>query len=234
MEQTREIESKGSTLLSLKDVCKTYADGNVKALRNVSLEISSGEFVSVMGPSGCGKSTLLNMLGALDRPTSGTVYFEGSPLDRNTNLDEFRAQKIGFVFQSFYLLPNLTAAENVQLPMFEGKLAPTERQARAEHLIELVGLKERVTHLPSQLSIGQRQRVAIARALANEPVLVLADEPTGSLDSQSGQEVMDLLVSLNEKQSTTLVIVTHDENVALKGQRLIRMLDGAIQEDAST
>ncbi len=233
------MQSSQSTaaLVSLQEVTKTYSDGNVQALRGVSLDIRSGEFVSIVGPSGCGKSTLLNMLGALDRPTSGNVLFEGTSIASSgrrrgaKELDRLRCEKIGFVFQSFYLLPNLTALENVQLPMFEGKLPLPARVDRARELLNQVGLSERLNHLPNQLSIGQRQRVAIARSLANAPQIVLADEPTGSLDSQSGQEVMDLLVSLNSAHQTTLVVVTHDRDVAKRAGRCITMLDGAIVSD---
>lgn len=222
-----------SSLVALRAVCKTYIDGEVQALKNVSLEIHAGEFVSVMGPSGCGKSTLLNLLGALDRPTSGEVRFNGQSLTEIKNLDRLRARQIGFVFQSFYLLPNLSALENVQLPMFEGELPISQRADQAKRLLARVGLEHRLDHRPSQLSIGQRQRVAIARALANEPEIILADEPTGSLDSQSGHEVMDLLRKLNQEHGTTLVVVTHDERVAARGKRLIRMLDGEILKDTS-
>jgi ABC-type lipoprotein export system ATPase subunit len=227
-----ETEStQNAPIVELKQVCKTYLDGNVQALRNVDLCIRDQEFVAIMGPSGCGKSTLLNMLGALDRPTSGSIEFQGKTLNNKTNLDSLRSKQIGFVFQSFYLLPNLTAVENVQLPMFESELALPERVLRARELLKLVGLEDRIDHLPNQLSIGQRQRVAIARALANKPRIVLADEPTGSLDSHNGQEVMELFQSLNEQQETAIVVVTHDENVALHGKRLVRMLDGQILED---
>ena len=226
------LESPGrSPIVELRAVSKTYRDGNVQALNDVSLQITTGEFLSIMGPSGCGKSTLLHMLGALDRPTSGEVYFDGRSLRDGVNLDRLRAQHIGFVFQSFYLLPNLTAVENVQLPMFEGTLTLPQRVERAKELLAVVGLAERIDHLPNQLSIGQRQRVAIARALANSPAIVLADEPTGSLDSQSGREVMDLLCQLNQDQGTTMVVVTHDPHVAQRGQRMIRMLDGQIEDD---
>lgn len=228
-----ETESNpNAPIVELKQVCKTYRDGNVQALRSVDLSIRDCEFVSIMGPSGCGKSTLLNMLGALDRPTTGSIKFNGEALNSKTNLDSLRSKQIGFVFQSFYLLPNLSALENVQLPMFEGELALPERVQRAGELLGLVGLESRMDHLPNQLSIGQRQRVAIARALANSPRIVLADEPTGSLDSQNGQEVMELFQSLNQQQETALVVVTHDENVALHGKRLVRMLDGEVLEDA--
>lgn len=221
-------------LITLRSVGKTYRDGNVEALRQVSLEIQTGEFVSIMGPSGCGKSTLLNILGALDRPTTGEILFKGKSRLDSRELDRLRAQEIGFVFQSFYLLPNLTAIENVQIPMFEGTRPLAERVDAAKRLLTAVGLAERLYHLPNQLSIGQRQRVAIARALANGPSLILADEPTGSLDSQSGHEILDLLARLNEREGTTLVLVTHDAAIAERGRRLIRMLDGEVLEDART
>lgn len=220
-------------LITLQNVGKTYRDGNVAALREVSLKIEEREFLSIMGPSGCGKSTLLHLLGGLDRPTEGRVLYRGKTLGDGIELDRFRAESIGFVFQSFYLLPNLTSLENVQIPMFEGKLGLADRVARARELLELVGLAERIGHLPHQLSIGQRQRVAIARALANNPSLILADEPTGSLDSQSGCDVLDLLTQLNEAQGTTLVVVTHDPIIAQRGRRLIRLLDGRVIEDSA-
>ena len=220
-------------LVSLRSVCKTYRDGNVTALRDVSLDIAAGEFVSIMGQSGCGKSTLLNILGALDQPSSGQVLFEGQALAAARHLDRWRAEHVGFVFQSFYLLPNLTTWENVQIPMFEGRLPRHQRPAEAERLLGLVGLSDRLQHLPSQLSIGQRQRVAIARALANRPQMILADEPTGSLDSHSGQEVLELLAGLNAAEGTALVLVTHDAAIAHRARRHIRMLDGQIVEDRS-
>ncbi len=220
-------------LIELQNVGKIYSDGNVAALRDVSLKIEEREFLSIMGPSGCGKSTLLHVVGGLDRPTHGKVLYRDRPLGGGNELDRFRAESVGFVFQSFYLLPNLTSLENVQIPMFEGKLSLSERLGRAQELLDLVGLSERVHHLPHQLSIGQRQRVAIARALANNPSLILADEPTGSLDSQSGNDVLDLLTQLNESQGTTLVIVTHDPHIAHRGRRLIRLLDGRVLEDST-
>jgi len=219
-------------LIELRDVCKTYLDGNVEALQSVSLDVGKGEFVSIMGPSGCGKSTLLNMIGALDRPTAGEVIFDGCPLSTMKDLDQLRAKRIGFVFQSYYLLPNLTALENVQLPMFEGDLPVARRVHEATRLLAMVGLEDRLKHLPNQLSIGQRQRVAIARALANGPSLVLADEPTGSLDSRSGRDVMEILAKLNEDLRTTLIVVTHDDGVAARGKRTVKMLDGRVSEDS--
>lgn len=231
MSKTQQDNSSSPTVvIELEDVRRHY-DGDVRALDGVSLRVTSGEFLSIMGPSGCGKSTLLNMLGALDQPTEGYVHLEGERIGSGTNLDRLRSERIGFVFQSFYLLPNLTALENVQLPMFESSLPVHKRPAKAAELLALVGLENRVSHLPKQLSIGQRQRVAIARALANDPVILLADEPTGSLDSRSGREVMELFQQLHRERNTTLVIVTHDEQVAQYGSRLIRMLDGVIQED---
>jgi putative ABC transport system ATP-binding protein len=218
-------------LVELRDVAKTYRDGGVRALDGVSLAIPAGDFVSIVGPSGCGKSTLLHMIGALDVPTAGEVRFRGTPLAAIRDLDRLRAREIGFVFQTFYLLPNLTARENVQLPMFGDGRSEADRVARADDLLARVGLDARRHHLPGQMSIGQRQRVAIARALANGPALVLADEPTGSLDSRSGGEVMDLLGRLHAEQGTTLVVVTHDAAVAARGRRTIRMLDGRIVTD---
>ncbi len=215
-------------LIALQNASKVYRDGQVQALDDVSLAIEVGEFVAIMGPSGCGKSTLLNMIGALDRPTQGEMLFRGQPLSKMANLDQLRACEIGFVFQSFYLLPNLTAEENVQLPMFEGKLKPNDRVAKARELLARVGLAERCNHMPEQLSNGQKQRVAIARALANDPALVLADEPTGALDSKSGAEVMELLVELNREQGTTLVVVTHDQTVANQARKIFHMIDGRI------
>ncbi len=224
---TKENQNDGP-LISLRGVTKHYRDGDVLALDNVSLDILPGEFLSVMGPSGSGKSTLLNMIGALDRPTSGEIFLRGTPLDQNINLNRVRAREIGFVFQTYYLLPNLTAEENVQIPMFEGERALDQRTAEAQRLLELVGLADRMDHRPSQLSIGQRQRVAIARALANGPALILADEPTGALDSKSGNEVMDLLSELNHQHGTTLIVVTHDQGVADRANKIIHLLDGRI------
>ena len=219
-------------LLEARDVWKDYPDGNVHAVRHVSLGIRAGEFVAIMGPSGSGKSTLLNLLGALDRPTGGEIYFQGAPLSRRRDLDRFRARQIGFVFQSFFLLPTLTARENVQVPMFEGPpLAPRERAAKADRLLELVGMMHRANHRPAKLSVGERQRVALARALANDPVLLLADEPTGNLDSQNAADVLDLLTALQRDRQVTMVIVTHSPEVAERADRLVRFRDGRIVED---
>jgi putative ABC transport system ATP-binding protein len=222
-----EENPSGSAMLRTEGLVKHYADGNVLALRGVSLEIAPADFVAITGPSGCGKSTLLHLLGGLDRPTQGEVCFRGEPLSR-LDLDTFRAREVGFVFQSFHLLPTLTAIENVQIPMFEGPWPRRERAQRAGQLLDEVGLTHRRDHRPGQLSVGERQRVAIARALANEPSLLLADEPTGNLDSQSQEEILRLLDQLRQRRRLTLVIVTHSHDVAQAAVRRIPMKDGQI------
>ncbi len=220
-------------LLCCKHVSKHYDDGDVAAIVELDLAIMPGEYVAVMGPSGCGKSTLLNMLGALDLPTSGEVYFEGQPLSGLRTVDRLRAEKIGFVFQAFHLLPTLTAIENVQLPMFETALSARQRELEARELLDSVKMGHRRKHLPSKLSAGERQRVAIARALANDPILLLADEPTGNLDSRTGEEVMAMFDDMHRRRRMTLVVVTHSQEVADKSQRLIRMRDGRVVSDES-
>ena len=227
---TAETAADTALLRAIK-VCRRYPDGDVNALDDVSLDIHRGEYLAIVGPSGSGKSTLLNLLGALDEPTSGEVFFEGRPLAEWGSLDAFRSQKIGFVFQSFYLLPTLTAAENVQIPMFEGSLKLSERVTRAMELLKSVGLEHRVDHLPTQLSVGERQRVAIARALANRPPLLLADEPTGNLDSRSGAEILNLFDRLHDDQGETLVVITHSNEVAERAQRVVEIRDGRIVND---
>jgi len=220
-----------SPILRADHVSKLYTDGQVTALVDVSLEIYRGEYVSIMGHSGSGKSTLLNMLGMLDRPTSGEVFLDGQPVSQVRNLDSLRAQKIGFVFQSFYLLPVLSAMENVQVPMFEGKLPLSQRPKKAIELLELVKLSHRVNHLPQQLSVGERQRVAIARALANDPLLLLADEPTGNLDSKSADTVFDLIAQLHRERGMTIVLITHSEDLGVRADRIVRMEDGRLISD---
>jgi ABC-type lipoprotein export system ATPase subunit len=214
--------------LRISALCRTYDNGSVHALNNVSFDVARGEYVAIMGPSGSGKSTLLNLLGGLDRPTSGDIELEGQPFSRLADPDQFRARTLGFVFQAFHLLPTLTAVENVQIPMFEGPLGRQERAARALELLTIVGLSHRVGHLPSKLSTGERQRVAIARALANNPRLVLADEPTGNLDSALTAGVMDIFDRLHREHGLTLVIVTHDHEVAARAGRTITLRDGRI------
>jgi putative ABC transport system ATP-binding protein len=227
---TSKSATSARPLLEVRHASRTYDDGTVQALVDVSLSVAAGEYLAVMGPSGSGKSTLLNLLGALDLPTSGEVLFDGEPLSRRADLDQFRASTLGFVFQSFYLLPTLTALENVQIPMFESNLGPRERAAKAAKLLQLVGLSHRANHLPTKLSVGERQRVAVARALANDPKLLLADEPTGNLDSPSGKVVLDLFDQLHRESGLTLVVITHDAQVAARANRTIRIRDGRLQD----
>jgi putative ABC transport system ATP-binding protein len=218
-------------LLFADRIHKTYPDGRVNALDGASLVVRESEFVAITGRSGCGKSTLLNMLGALDRPDSGEVYFRGTPLSSWRDIDRFRARQIGFVFQSFYLLPTLTARENVQVPMLEGPSLSTRVMAKkADELLDLVGLAGRACHRSSHLSVGERQRVALARSLANDPVLLLADEPTGNLDSENAERVLDLLVRLKHERQLTMLIVTHSSEVAARADRIVQMKDGHMTE----
>ena len=220
-------------LIETIHLSKVYGSGEsaVHALDDINLAVAAGEFVAIMGPSGCGKSTLLNMLGALDQPTAGEVWVAGENLARLKDVDAFRASTVGFIFQLHNLLPTLSALENVETPM-QGRVASARvRRARALHLLDRVGLAVRARELPNQLSGGQRQRIAIARALANSPKLVLADEPTGALDSQSGEEILRLIGELNRSEGTTVAVVTHDRRVAQATQRILRMQDGCIVED---
>lgn len=214
------------------NLTKIYGDGEgVRALDGVTLTIRAGEFVAVMGPSGSGKSTLLNLLGALDRPTSGVCKVNGQDLAQVKDLDRFRSKTVGFVFQLHNLIPTLTALENVEVPLQEEKMSDAARRKRAEELLTLVGLCERMHFVPAQLSGGQRQRVAIARALANRPAIVLADEPTGNLDSKSTSEIMDLMRQLNREQGTTFIVVTHNPAVARAANRIITLRDGRVLRD---
>ena len=218
-------------LIETRELTKIYGDGEeIRALDGVNLKIAPGELIAVMGPSGSGKSTLLNMIGALDKPTSGQVFIEGVNLATIRNKDAFRATTVGFVFQLHNLIPTLTAQENVGIPMM-GHLGARERKKRSLELLTLVGLEDRLRHLPNQLSGGQRQRVAVARALANKPPLVLADELTGNLDSVAGQELMSLLHKLNQSQGTTFIVVTHDLSVARQTNRVVIMADGCIARE---
>ena len=221
-------------ILETRALTRVYGERvPVKALDGVDLRIRRGEVLAIVGPSGSGKSTLLNLIGALDRPTSGEVIVNGTPLSKVRNLDRFRSRTIGFIFQSHNLLPTLTARENVEVPMYELPLRPGQRRARATELLAMVGLAERQHHLPNQLSGGERQRVAIARALANSPSVLLADEPTGNLDSKNTADIVALLTRLNREQGVTLVIVTHNTEVAAAAQRVITFRDDQILRDVS-
>ena len=215
-------------IVEIKGLEKSYEKGNIKALNGIDLDIKEGEFVSIIGPSGSGKSTLLNMLGALDIADSGTINVAGYDLSKNKNLDEFRSKKIGFIFQLHNLIPNISVVENVEIPMFEGKLSSKDRRTLALKLLDSVGLKDKAKIKPTKLSGGERQRVAIARALANDPSIILADEPTGSLDSRTSKKILDQLNKMHKEKNVTLIMVTHDMNVAKLADRVIEVLDGKI------
>ena len=214
--------------VEMKNVYKSYENGNIKALNGVDLTIKDGEFVSIIGPSGSGKSTLLNMLGALDVPDSGIINVAGHDLTSSKKLIEFRAEKIGFIFQLHNLIPNISVVENIEIPMFTRKLSSKEMRSNALKLLDDVGLKDKADIMPNKLSGGERQRVAIARALANNPSIILADEPTGSLDSKTSSKILKQLIDLHEDKNVTLIIVTHDMDVAKLADRVIEVLDGEI------
>ena len=205
--------------------------GQVHALRGVDLQIAEGEFVAIVGPSGSGKTTLLQMFGALDHPSEGTLKYRGQSLFDLPDTAAYRAHQIGFIFQAFHLLPTFTASENVQIPMFENHKSREARKSRALELLKAMGLEHRVDHFPAKLSGGERQRVAIARSLANSPTVLLADEPTGNLDSESAHHVLDLLASLHREKNMTLILVTHDMSVARRASRAIQMMDGHVVFD---
>ena len=219
------------TVIRLTDIEKVYQTKTIEtvALQQINLSIRKGEFVSVMGPSGCGKSTLLNIMGLLDEPTQGTIEIDGAQVKSYSDkaLARIRNQKIGFVFQSYHLINDLSVVDNVELPLLYRSMSGRERRQRALEALDKVGLSARTRHFPSQLSGGQRQRVAIARALAGQPEIILADEPTGNLDSVMGHEIMDILLKLNTEEDTTIVMVTHDELMARKTERIIRLFDGS-------
>ena len=224
------MSKKGKAIVA-KDLTKVYQMGEVQvhALRGVSLEIKHGEVVAIMGPSGSGKSTLMNIIGCLDRPTAGEYYLDGELVSglNDDQLAMIRNRKVGFVFQNFNLLSRSSALLNVELPLRYAGLKEGRRE-RAEVALEAVGLADRMDHKPMELSGGQQQRVAVARAIINNPAIIMADEPTGNLDSKSGREIMDLLLNLNKKSGTTLIIVTHDPNIAKNSERVIRLHDGRV------
>ena len=215
-------------LLEARGVAKHYDEGRIQALRGVDLTVAAGEFVAISGPSGSGKSTLLHLLGGLDRPTTGEVLFRGRNLADSCDLDAFRSRSVGFVFQAFYLLPTLRAIENVQMPMFESSLTLRQRAEKAAALLCEMGLKDRFRQYPNQLSAGERQRVAIARSLANDPEILLADEPTGNLDSENSARIMSVLTGIRESRNLTMIVVTHESAVAQSAARNIHIRDGRI------
>lgn len=218
-------------MIRLQNIEKVYRTDTVEtlALNSISLDISKGEFLSVMGPSGCGKSTLLNIIGLLDAPTKGDIKIDQQKTDHlsDKQLARFRNKKLGFIFQSYHLINDLKVLDNVELPLLYRNSTAKERKQLASDALEKVGLSHRVRHFPSQLSGGQKQRVAIARAIVGKPEIILADEPTGNLDSAMGNEIMDILFQLNKIEGTTIVMVTHDEHMAKKTHRLVRLFDGS-------
>ncbi len=224
-------------VVDARDLTKVYKMGEVEvqALRGASLKIGRGEIVAIMGPSGSGKSTMMNILGCLDRPTSGEYILDGEPVAslNDDQLASIRNHKVGFVFQSFNLLSRQTALSNVELPLRYAGLLDGRRRARAQAALEAVGLGNRLSHRPMELSGGQQQRVAIARALVNDPAIVMADEPTGNLDSKVGKEIMALLLNLNKERGTTLIIITHDPTIGQQAQRIIHLRDGVVDENGA-
>jgi len=218
-------------MIQLDNINKVYRTKTIEttALQNINFAVPKGEFLSIMGPSGCGKSTLLNIIGLLDEPSQGTVVIDGTSLKKyhTPATARFRNEKLGFIFQSFHLIPDLSVVDNVELPLLYRKKSTKQRRSLAEAALESVGLKNRMSHFPSQLSGGQKQRVAIARAIVGRPNIILADEPTGNLDSSMGNDVMDILLGLNSENDTTIVMVTHDENMAKRTHKLMRLYDGS-------
>ncbi|HLD72029.1 MAG TPA: ABC transporter ATP-binding protein [Candidatus Nanoarchaeia archaeon] len=227
------MKTSSKTIIKLKDVWKTYLMGKVSldVLRGINLNIYRGEFVAILGPSGSGKSTLMNQVGLLDVPSKGKITIDEVDIStlKESDLAQLRGKKIGFVFQQFNLIPALTALENVILPTIFQNLNPEERDRRAKELLALVGLADRMTHRPNELSGGQQQRVAIARALVNNPEIILADEPTGNLDTKSGEQVMELLLELHHKEHKTVILVTHDIGKAKHAERIVYLKDGEVE-----
>lgn len=226
------------SLIHMESLTKVYQAGSVyvHALRDITLSVESGEFLAIMGPSGSGKSTLMNILGCLDAPSSGSYFLDGEDVSRLTRDQraDVRNRKIGFVFQGFNLLPRINATKNVELPLIYGRVKPADRSRQALNALELVSLRDRGHHLPTELSGGQQQRVAIARALVNNPEIILADEPTGNLDTRTSAEIMDVFRNLNKEKGITFILVTHDPEVAAATDRRIHIRDGAIEGDERT
>lgn len=220
-----------SNIIEIRGLKKSYDNGTIKALNGIDLEIKKGEFVSIIGPSGSGKSTLLNMIGALDKGDEGSINVAGIDLMHKKDLSEFRSREIGFVFQLHNLIPNLTVLENVQIPMLETPISGQKMEERAMELLRSVELENKIKQRPTKLSGGERQRVAIARALVNHPSIILADEPTGALDSKTGDIILNLLKDIHKKENVTLVMVTHEPYVANMADRIITVLDGKIKDE---
>ena len=218
-----------SAALEVRHLCKSYDEGRIEALRGVDISIDAGEYLAISGPSGSGKSTLLHMLGGLDSPSCGEVLFKNSRLGVAVDLDTYRSRHVGFIFQAFHLMPTLSAIENVQLPMLASNRGDVNRVMRAAELLKEMGMEHRAGHYPNQLSAGERQRVAIARALANAPEILLADEPTGNLDSVNSARIMEILTRIQKQRGMTLVVVTHENEIAHSAARQIRFRDGKVE-----
>lgn len=228
----------GKNVIDMQGIIKRYYVGQpneLEILHGIDLSVNRGEFVSIVGESGSGKSTLMNMIGALDRPTEGTYFLDGRDISKmdDEQLSDIRNQQIGFVFQNFCLIPRMSAVKNVEIPLMYANISPKKRRARAMELLELVGMEDRANHKPNELSGGQNQRVAIARAMANDPDILLADEPTGALDSKTGHLVMDIFHKLHTQQNKTIILITHSQELAQETQRIVTISDGMIVSDTT-
>ena len=238
MRMEEKMQAQGDTIIVMRDIIKRFYIGTpneLQILNGISLDVKKGEFLSIVGASGSGKSTLMNIIGALDRPTEGTYLLDGLRVDqaKDDQLSVIRNRKIGFVFQTFNLIPRTSALKNVELPMLYANVPLVKRTARAKELLEMVEMSDRMDHMPNELSGGQKQRVAIARAMANDPAIILADEPTGALDSKTGRLVMDLFHTLHKKQGKTIVLITHNYQLATETDRIITLSDGRIIPNGS-
>ncbi len=238
MRMEEKMQAQGDTIIVMRDIIKRFYIGTpneLQILNGISLDVKKGEFLSIVGASGSGKSTLMNIIGALDRPTEGTYLLDGLRVDqaKDDQLSVIRNRKIGFVFQTFNLIPRTSALKNVELPMLYANVSLAKRTARAKELLEMVEMSDRMDHMPNELSGGQKQRVAIARAMANDPAIILADEPTGALDSKTGRLVMDLFHTLHKKQGKTIVLITHNYQLATETDRIITLSDGRIIPNGS-